>query len=133
MLFKSFYRYFYLLAMIVAFIDYIVTNIGITWYPVWFEANPLKRLLFHFMNPYLASSIVFMITFFFTFGSYWLLRDFLNQKPYSLSMKDVGNYLWNLSEIKIRDLSIFACLALVLVFITQHLIGAFSWIFALTS
>jgi len=131
MLFKSFYRYLYTFAVMAAFLDYAITNVGITKYPIWFEANPFKRIMFRYMNPHLASTIVFMVTFLFVFGSYWLLREHLNQTPYNSTMKTVGQYLWNLSDIKIRDLTIFACLALILLFTTQHIIGTLSWTTAL--
>jgi len=128
MSFKTLYKSLFVLAFIIAFADYIITNLAFARFPIWFEANIWIRLLFRFVNPYMASTIVFMITLLFLMGSYNLLRGWLNQPPYSSSLRELGVYLWSLSEVRARDRAIFACLALLIVFIIQHGMGFTSWV-----
>lgn len=69
-----------------------------------------------------------MITFFALLGSYWLVRGWLDEHPYSSGMRDLTDYLWNLSVVKARDLVIFSCLTLTVVLIAQHSMGFASWL-----
>lgn len=117
------------MALIVDFMDYGITQVGFSRFPPWFEANPYIRLLMGSgVNPYLASSIVFSVTIAFVLGAYYVLKGYLNEGPYSGSMREVGKYLWNLSTTSVRDLAVFACLALVAVLMVQHLAGFLTWL-----
>jgi len=61
-------------------------------------------------SPYLVSSIVTIATLLFAFDDYLLLRGYLNEESYCLSVREMGRYLWNLNAVKLRDLTVFACL-----------------------
>jgi len=129
MSFKSLYQAFMAVAINVALLDYLVTLIAFANYPVWLEANVWIRLMMAGgMDPYLAVSLVFTLTLVLVVGSYLALRSWLSQKPYSSSLKELGSYLWNLADIRVRDLAIFACLALIAVFVYQHAMGLTSWL-----
>jgi hypothetical protein len=129
MLFRSFYKGFFLAVLVLDFMDYTITQVGFSRYPVWFEANPYIRLLMtRGFDPHLASTIVLLTSLAFIVGSYYLLKEYLAHEPYTQDLKHVGKYLWNLSTIKARDLSIFACLALAIVLAVQHLQGFISWL-----
>jgi len=127
--FKSLYRAILVVAISVALLDYLVTLIAFANYPVWLEANVWIRLMMAGgMNPYLAVSLVFVFTLGLVIGSYLTLRSWLSQKPYSSNLRQLGSYLWTLNDIRARDLAIFACLALIAVFVYQHAVGLTSWL-----
>ena len=129
MRFKTFYRLVFLAAVIVDFMDYGITQVGFSRFSPWFEANPYVRILMGSgVNAYLASSIVFSVTIAFVLGAYYVLKGYLDEQPYSGGMREVGGYLWNLSTTNARDLAVFACLALVVVLIVQHLFGFLTWL-----
>ncbi|PUA34381.1 MAG: hypothetical protein B9J98_00625 [Candidatus Terraquivivens tikiterensis] len=129
MQFKTLYKTVFALTIILDSLDYAVTQIGLSRYPAWSEANPYVRLLMHYgLNPHLSSTIVFLTSLAFIFGAYYTLKGYLNSEPYCNSLTKVGKYLWNLSTINAKDLSIFACLALAIVLITQHAQGFISWL-----
>jgi hypothetical protein len=127
--FKTLYKTVFLVALIMNFMDYTITQIGLSQFPPWWEANPYIRLLMRMgLNPHFASTIVFLISLAFIIGAYQLLKGYLNHEPYSQSLSQVGKYLWNLPTVRARDLSIFACLALAIVLIIQHAQGFISWL-----
>ena len=127
--FKTLYKTIFLIALIINIMDYTITQLGFSQFPPWWEANPYIRLLMRIgVKPHLASTIVFAISLAFIIAAYQLLGGYLGQEPYSEHLRHVGRYLWNLSAVKARDLSIFACLALAIVLIIQHSQGFVSWL-----
>jgi len=129
MSFKTLYQAFMAIAINVAVLDYLVTLIAFANYPPFLEANVWIRLLMAGgMDPYLALSSVFVLTLALVIGSYWALRSWLSQEPYSSDLRRLGSYLWTLNDIRARDLAIFACLVLISVFAYQHVAGLTSWL-----
>lgn len=133
MKFNTLYKFVYGFAIFFAFLDFTITNYALLFSrPVWWKANPYVRFPFWYLNPYMSaivlSVIVFIITLPFLLSSYMILSDWLKKEPYCLSMRDFSKYLWNLSTVNRRDLAIFACLALAIIFTILHLMGFVSWI-----
>jgi len=129
MSFKSLYQVILAIAINVAVLDYLVTLIAFANYPPFLEANVWIRLLMAGgMDPYVAVSLVFAFTLALVIGSYLALRSWLSQEPYSSNLRQLGSYLWTLSDIRTRDLAIFACLAWIAVFAYQHVAGLTSWL-----
>jgi len=70
MRFKTLYRIVLVVALIVDFMDYMVTQVGFSRFSPWFEANPYVRILMGFgVDEYLASSVVFSVTVAFVLGA----------------------------------------------------------------
>jgi hypothetical protein len=128
MKFKTLYKAFMLVAVATDLADYFVTQIGLRKFIPLFEANPYIRLLMHWFSPFLASTILFLITLVLILGAYKLSTSYFNEKPYNGNLKDVWNYLTKSGTVKARDLVIFASIALYIVFIHMHLTGFISWL-----
>jgi len=128
MKFRTLYNTFLVFAIIAVLADYIITQIGFRHFPAWFEANPYVRVLLRWLDPFLASTIVFLTTLTLIMGSYRLLSKTLNEKPYSETLKDVGRCVWTANTLKSRDILVFASIALYLAFTYIHMLGFLAWL-----
>ena len=128
MRFRTLFRFLLILAVSADIADYAATQVGFERTSPLFERNPYIRLLMRWVNPYLASTIIFMITLALILASYGLLRSHLNKEPYSGSLRDVGAYLWRGNSFGSKDLLIFTSLTLYIIFTHMHLTGLYSWL-----
>jgi len=128
MKFKTFYKIFLFVAVATALADYFITQMGFKTFIPLFEANPYIRLLMRWFSPFLASTILFLITLVLILGAYKLSTSYFNAEPYNGHLKDVWNYLTKSGTVKGRDLIIFATIALYIIFIHMHLTGFISWL-----
>ncbi len=132
MRFKMVFKALFILAVLADIMDYFITQMGFESFSSGLETNQYVRLMMQWVNPYLASTIVFLVTLGLIIGAERLSKGYLNDIPYSGGLRDVGEYLWRGGTIKIRDLIIFASLILYVIFIHMHLSGFLSWLSILT-
>jgi len=128
MRFKTLYRAFFLIALLADLMDYLITLKAFEKFPAWLETNPYIRLLMQHFTPFIASTIVFIITLALIITAYKLCAGYFNQEPYNSHLKPVWNHLWRSGTVRGRDLAIFASIALYIVFIHMHLTGFLSWL-----
>jgi hypothetical protein len=132
MKFKAFYGVFVIAAVAINLMDYGISLWGFYHFSPALESNTYVRLLMLWLSPYLALSALFLITLFIILISYGLLAGYMKTLPYSGGMRDVWKHLYHDASVTGRDLSIFACLALYIIFILMHLGGFLSWLTYLT-
>ncbi|RJS89466.1 hypothetical protein CW700_04120 [Candidatus Bathyarchaeota archaeon] len=109
--------------------DYFITILGFERFTPFMERNVYIRLLMsRGLSPFLSATVVFLITFLLTLASYFLVRSYLTEEPYSEGLGDVGRYLWNSESVSGRDLTIFVALTLYIIFLHLHLTGLLSWL-----
>lgn len=128
MKFKALFKAIFLLAVLADLADYAITQFGFERFSPWLERNIYVRLLMRWFNPYLASTILFLVTLGLVVGAYKLCTGYFNEDPYSGHLREVWNYLWRSGTVKGRDLIIFASIALYIIFIHMHLTGFISWL-----
>ena len=133
MKFRTLYNTFFLFAIVADFADYIITQVGLRRFPAWFEANLYVRVFMRWLDPFLASTIVFLITLTLIIGSYKLLSKTLNQKPYSESLKEVGRYVWTANTVKSTDILVFTSIALYIALMYIHALGFLTWLKLITT